>query len=164
MKGIGEKLVEWQKSKYPSRSDYDEWDQTHGKYKGKPGYENYESERKRYMKLRGAAVLSYRKYRRDEATDLLKIFQGGAKRFGLPPLVMDPSWGTIKTPRSGYAVPEDDKDVRLFIKEGPWTKEVAPMLKELFIETFSTTVNSVICYLNDKLEGEWDCGGVCTNV
>jgi len=164
LKGIGEKLIEWQKSKYPSRSDYDEWDQTHGKFKGKPGYENYESERKRYMKLRGAAVLSYRKYRRDEAADLLKMFQGGAKRLGLSPLVMDESWGTIKTPDSNWTVPHTDQDILTLGRETQFKKEVWLKMNELFIETFVTTVNSIICYLNDKLEGEWDCGGVCTSV
>lgn len=164
LKGIGEKLVEWQKSKYPSRSDYDEWDNTYGKLKGKPGYENYESERKKYIKLRGASVLSYRKYRKDESVDFLEMFQNGAKRLGLPPLVMDMSWGTIKTPDSNWSVPQTDRDILDLGKSTPFKKEVWLKMNELFIETFVTTVNSIICHLNEKLEGEWDCGGVCTSV
>ena len=164
LKGIGVKLVEWQKNKYPSRSDYDEWDSIYGKLKGKPGYENYESERKQYIKRRGGAVLSYRKYRRDESMDFLKMFQDSASRLGLPPLEMDMDWGTIKTPGMNWSVPQTDQDILNLGRTTRFKKEVWLKVNELFLDSFVNAVNSIICYLNDKLEGEWDCGAVCTNV
>ena len=167
LKDIGEKLVEWQKNKYPSRSDYDAWDSEYGKddgaHEGKPGSKKYESDRKQYIKDYGRAVLSYRKYRQDEPTDFLKMFQDSASRLGLPPLEIG-SFGSIKMPAQLWSVPKTEEEIAKAIKSGPWTKEVVLMIHEMFLEEFVSAVNSVICYLNDKFEGEWDCGAGCTNV
>ena len=175
LRGIGEKLVEWRQKNYPTRKDYDEYDRFYNIKKGQPGYEEgvtlpkghpeYEALRKDYIKKRGPVVLAYRKYRNDISSDIIKLFGPMARSVGINKIEWDSNWGDILTPESFRVTlnfPTRDED----IGQGKtlWDIETEKMLLRMYYDAAVGVVNTMICFLNDKLEGEWDCGAKCTNV